>query len=76
LGIALAIVEHDGALPAALLVGVEFPEVGDDLLPRPRLGANALDEAEVRVRRAGLGPRGFTEKHCGLPDPGKRSGKV
>jgi hypothetical protein len=32
LGLALAIVEDDGALPAAFLVVIEFAEVGDDVL--------------------------------------------
>src|SRR5207245_9099957 len=38
----LSVVKDDGALPASFLVVVEFAEVGDDVLPRPRLGPHAL----------------------------------
>ena len=57
LGVALAVVKDGGALPAALLIGVEFAQVSDDLLPRPGLGALALDQREVGVRPAAFGPR-------------------
>ena len=56
LGIALAVVKDDGALPAAFLVGIEFAQMGDDVLPRPGFGANAFDEGKVSVRLAVLGP--------------------
>lgn len=69
LRVALAVVKNDGALPAAFPVGVEFAEVGDELLARPRLGADALDESEVPVLRASLGTRVLAERHRGLPDP-------
>ena len=67
LGVALAVVKDGRALPAALLVGVEFAQVGDDLLPRPGVGANAFDEGEVGVRLAVLGARVAAEKHPPLP---------
>ena len=67
LGVALAVVEDDGALPAAFLVGVEFAEVGDDVLARPGVGANALDQGEVGVLLAGLGADVAAEEHPGLP---------
>ena len=54
LGVALAVVKDGGALPAALLIGVEFAQVSDDLLPRPGLGALALDQREVGVLRPRL----------------------
>ncbi len=39
LRIALAVVDDHGALPTMLLVVVQFAEIGDDMLPRPGLGA-------------------------------------
>ena len=63
LGIALAVVEDDRALPAAFLIGVEFAQVGNDVLAWPRLGADALDQGEVGVRRAGLGPRVYRRRN-------------
>ncbi len=63
LGLALAVVEDDGALPAAFLVVVEFAEVGDDVLAWPGLGAHALDERVVAVLLAFLGPGVATQEH-------------
>ena len=76
LSVALAIVEDDGALPTAFLVGVEFAEIGDDLLAWPGVGANALNQSEVGVLLAGLGADVAAEEHPGLPrarwgDPGR-----
>jgi hypothetical protein len=45
LRIALAVVDDHGALPATLVIVVQFTEIGDDVLPRPSLGARALDQA-------------------------------
>lgn len=67
LGVALAIVEDNGALPAGFLVGIEFAEVGDDLLARPGIGADTLDERKVGVLFAGLGANVAAEEHPGLP---------
>ena len=63
LGIALAVVEDDGALPAAFLVVVEFAEIGDDVLPRPGLGAHALDQGVVGVGLAFLGAGVAAQEH-------------
>ena len=54
LRIALAVVDDHGALPAMLLVVVQFAEIGDDMLPRPGLGARALDQGVVGVGLAVL----------------------
>ena len=51
----LSIVKHDGALPAAFLVVVEFAQVGDDPLSWPGLGANAFHQGVVGVRLAVFG---------------------
>ena len=67
LGVALAVVKDGGALPAALLIGVEFAQVSDDLLPRPGLGATNLDQREVAVCPAALGPRVTPEEHAAPP---------
>ena len=66
LGITLAVVEDDGALPATLLVVVEFAEVGDDVLSRPGLGAHALDQGVVGVGLAVFGPGVASQEHAGL----------
>ena len=63
LHLAMTVVEGDGALPAPLLSAVEFAEVGDDVLPRPGLGAQALDQREVGVLLAVLGPAVAAKKH-------------
>jgi len=60
---AVTIVERDSALPAPLLRAVEFAEMGDDVLPRPRVGAHALDQREVDVLLAVFGPGVTPEKH-------------
>ena len=54
LGITLAVVDDHGALPAMLLVVVQFAEIGDDMLPGPGLGTNAFDQGEVGVGLAVL----------------------
>ena len=62
----LAVVEDDGALPATLLVVVEFAEVGDDVLTRPGLGADAFDEGVVGVGLAVLGAGVAAQEHDSL----------
>src|SRR5271165_5214666 len=47
--LSLPIVKQDGALPAAFLVVVEFPQMGDDPLSWPGLGANAFHQGVVGV---------------------------
>ena len=47
LGVALAVVKDDGALPALFLIVIQLAQVSDDALPRPGLGANAFDEGIV-----------------------------
>jgi polyhydroxyalkanoate synthase len=60
---ALSVVKDDGALPASFLVLVEFPQIGDDVLARPRLGAHALDQSVVGVRLAVFGPGVPPQEH-------------
>jgi hypothetical protein len=55
LGLALAVVEDDGALPTPLLIVVEFAQMGDDALPRSSVRSPALDQREVNVRLTVLG---------------------
>ena len=50
-----------------LLVVVQFAEVGDDMLPRPGLGARALDQGVVGVGLAVLVAGVSTQEHAGLP---------
>ena len=66
---ALAVVEDDSALPASLLVMVEFAQVGDDVLARPRFGAHALDQSVVGVRLAVFGPGVPPQEHGRLLVP-------
>ena len=63
LGIALAVVKDDGALPAAFLIVIEFAQMSDDVLARPGVGAHALDEGIVGVRLAVLGAAVASQKH-------------
>jgi hypothetical protein len=56
LGLTLAVMENDGALPTASLVVVEFAEVGDHLLAGSGVGANALDQGIVGVLRCPAWP--------------------
>jgi hypothetical protein len=67
LGVALAVVENDGALPTAFLVGNEFAEIGNDELAWSGIGANTFDECEVGVLLAGFGTNVSAEEHPGLP---------
>ena len=78
LGVALAVVKDDGALPAAFLIVIEFAEMSDDALARPGIGANALDESIVGVGLALFGPLIASEKHPCLLDPSmvKEAGKM
>src|ERR1019366_9856667 len=66
LGIALAVVQNDGALPTAFLVGIEFAQIRHHALAWPRVGANALDEGKVGMDFAILGPTIASEKHRSL----------
>jgi hypothetical protein len=63
LRLALAVVEDDGALPASFLVVIEFAEVGDDVLSRPGVRADALDEREIDVGLPVLGAAIASEEH-------------
>ena len=63
LGLALAVMEDDGALPAALLVVIEFTEVGDDLLAGTGVGAHTLDQGIVGMLLAVFGPGVAAEEH-------------
>ncbi len=78
LGVALAVVKDDGALPASFLIVIEFAEVGDDALPGPGIGANALDESVVGMGLALFRPLIASEKHPCLLDPSmvKGTGKM
>ena len=68
LGVTLAVVEDDGALPAEFLVVVEFAEMGHDVLTWPGLGADALDEGVVGRGLAVLGAGVAAQEHGGLLD--------
>jgi hypothetical protein len=46
-GLPLAVVEGDSALPAALLVGMEFAAMNDDLLAGPGFGAHGFHQGEI-----------------------------
>jgi hypothetical protein len=63
LGLALAVVEDNGALPAALLVVVNFAKVGEHLLAGTGGGTNALDQGIVGVLLAVFGPSVAAEEH-------------
>ena len=63
----LAIVDADGALPASLLVVVEFAEISDDVLPRSGFGAYALDEGVVSMSLAVFSPGVASQEHAGPP---------
>ena len=63
LSVALAVVEDNRALPASLLVVVEFAEIGDDVLAWPGVGADALDQGIVGMLLAVFGLAVGTEKH-------------
>jgi len=63
LGVALAVVEDDRALPAAFLVVIEFAEVGDRALSRSIGRAFAFDESVVRVFLAVLEALVSSQKH-------------
>jgi len=76
LGVALAVVEDDGALPAAFLVTIKLAEVGDDVLPGSDVGAPALDEREVSVGLAVLGARVASQKHRRLLGSSMAKGTV
>ena len=56
LGLPLAVVRHARPVPPPLLIVVQFAQVGHDMLPRPGLGANALDQRVVRDRERILTP--------------------
>jgi hypothetical protein len=66
-GIALAVVDDHGPLPAALLVVVEFAQIGDDVLTRPGLGASALHQGVVSVGLSVLVASVAAQEHAGLP---------
>jgi len=66
LSIALAVVEHDGALPAAFLIVIEFAEMSDNVLARSGVGANGLYQGVVGVRLAVLGTAIASKKHANL----------
>ena len=68
-GLALAVMEDNGTLPASLLVVVEFAEIGDDLLARPGVGAHALDQGIVGMLLAVFGLVVASEKHGQLLFP-------
>ena len=76
LGVALAVVKDDGALPASFLVVVEFAEVGDDVLARPGLGAHALDQGVVGVGLAVFGAGVAAQEHERLLVPTRPGGRV
>jgi hypothetical protein len=63
LGLSLAVVEGDGALPASLLVGIEFAEVSDDALAWTGLSADRFDKGEIGKGLTGHGPAIASEKH-------------
>ena len=65
LTIALAVVNDDGALPATLLVVVQFAEVGDHMLPWPGLGTRALNQG-VGVSLAVFVACVSAQDHAGL----------
>ena len=67
--ISLPVVKDDGTLPAACLVVVQFPEMCDDSLPRPGLGADALHQRVVSVRLAVPGAVIAPEEHGRLRRP-------
>jgi len=67
LGVSLAIVHDDGALPAALLIVVELTEVSDDVLPGPCGGTQALDQGLGGVGLAVFGTGGAAPEQTGLP---------
>jgi hypothetical protein len=69
LGVALAVVENDGALPTAFLIVIEFAEVSDDALPRTGSGADALDESIVGMGLALFGALIASQKHPRLLGP-------
>ena len=66
LAVPLAVVDAHGTLPAPLLVVVELTEIGDDVLARPRVGADALDQGVVGVGLAVLGAGVAAQEHLGL----------
>jgi hypothetical protein len=68
LRIAVAVVEDDGALPAAFLIVIEFAEVSDDALPRSGLGADAFDEGVVGVDFALFRSLVTSQEHLRLLD--------
>jgi len=66
LGVALAIVDHHGALPASLLIVVELPEIGDNVLSRPGLSTCTLDQGVVGVGLAVFVADVTAQEHGGL----------
>ena len=58
--------KNDGALPATFLGRVEFAQMRDDALPRPGIGANALEESKVGVNFAVFGAVIASKKHGDL----------
>jgi len=68
LSVSLAIVKDDGALPAQFLIVIEFAQMSNDMLPRPRIGANAFDEGIVGMGLTLLGSLIASQKHPRLLD--------
>src|SRR5262249_1601120 len=64
LGISLAVVENDGALPTAFLVMIEFAQVGHDVLAGAVGGADAFHQGVVGVLLAVLEAFVGSEKHA------------
>ena len=62
----MAVVNDDGALPAALLVVIQLAEVGNHVLARPRLGARALDQGVIGVSLAVFVARVPAQEHADL----------
>ena len=66
LRIALAVVDDYGPLPAALLVMVQFAEIGNDVLTRSSLSAKAFDQGVVAMGLAVLVAGVAAKEHAGL----------
>src|SRR4029078_4983883 len=70
-GIALPIVKGDSSLPPTLLILIQFPQMGNDLLSWPDVCADTLDERVVDVLLAILCSAVATKKHHLLLVPDK-----
>ena len=68
LRIALAVVDHHGALRTMLLDVVQLAEVGDNVLARPGLGAHALDQSVVGVGLTIFGAGVSAQETCRPPE--------